>query len=164
MEASTGLQRQIEEHLDGVVLPALQRIGGSSAAEQAWRTRYLTDERVRLETFATAHGEFLPASTLGVQQWGGTDQQGNLRSSLFDFWEPTCSCGDESRVPPSILGDGPKWLCGAGTHQHCNVLSVGSNFDASFERGMHAAVRGCPGKLLPSAPALSSLTCACQPN
>ena len=134
--------RLIEERLEGVVRPALQSMGGSSISERAWRSRYFKDERARLERFATRHGDFMPTSALGVKRWGGIGQNGHLQRSLFDYWEPTYSCGDESRVPAHVLGDGPKWLCGAGAHQHCTVLSVGSDFDASFEQAMHEAA-GC---------------------
>ena len=141
------LQALIEERLEGAVRPALKGVGGSSIAEQAWRSRYFKDERARLETFATRHGDFMPISALGVERWGGVGQNGNLQRSLFDYWEPTYSCGDESRVPPHVLGDGPKWLCGARAHQHCTVLSVGSDFDASFEQGMHEAA-GCTSYII----------------
>ena len=140
-------QTLIEERLEGAVRPALKGVGGSSIAEQAWRHRYFKDERARLETFATRHGDFMPTSALGVERWGGVGQNGNLQGSLFDYWEPTYSCGDESRVPPHVLGDGPKWLCGARAHQRCTVLSVGSDFDASFEQGMHEAA-GCTSYII----------------
>ena len=139
--------RLIEERLEGVVRPALQSMGGSSISERAWRSRYFKDERARLERFATRHGDFMPTSALGVERWGGVGPNGHLQRSLFDYWEPTYSCGDESRVPPHVLGDGPKWLCGAGAHQHCTVLSVGSDFDASFEQAMHEAA-GCTSYII----------------
>ena len=61
---------------------------------------------------------------------------------LLNQWEPEYSCGDEARVPATI-GDGPKWICGAALFRApCTLVSLGSNFDASFEQAMHE-IAGC---------------------
>lgn len=52
--------------------------------------------------------------------------------------EPTISCASEKRVGAS--GDGGKWLCDAyriAQLQICNVMSIGSNNDWSFEIAVH---------------------------
>ena len=62
--------------------------------------------------------------------------------NALDNWEPWYSCDLEERLP-TRLHDGPKWVCGAAFHPTpCNLVSLGSNFDASFERAMHEAA-GC---------------------
>lgn len=56
--------------------------------------------------------------------------------SLFDLFEPEYSCDATLRVP-LVFGDGPKWMCGADLHgPSCSLVSLGSNYDASFERAM----------------------------
>ena len=63
--------------------------------------------------------------------------------SPFDYWEPTYSCVQDVRIPIGLVGDGAKWLCGPKVHQQgCKVLSLGSNFDDSFEQAIHN-LTGC---------------------
>lgn len=53
-------------------------------------------------------------------------------------WEPTFSCAFEQRA--GSVGDGGKWVCDAyriAEMQHCNIVSVGSRDDWSFEEAMH---------------------------
>ena len=102
--------------------------------EEMWRRRVLESERSRALTHARLENNFYLARN--------TDE--NLREAktpwhvTLDFFEPEYSCCSEIRVPATI-GDGPKWVCGA-EHFHpkkdCNVLSLGSNFDDQFERGI----------------------------
>lgn len=57
--------------------------------------------------------------------------------NVLDLWEPEYSCDHEVRVP-EVLGDGPKWMCGAALHpEPCTLVSLGSSFDARFEQAMH---------------------------
>ena len=63
--------------------------------------------------------------------------------SPFDYWEPTYACVDDLRIPIGLVGDGAKWLCGPRAHrQGCKALSLGSNFDDSFERAIYD-LAGC---------------------
>lgn len=62
-----------------------------------------------------------------------------IGSEFYQFnWEPTLSCAMEQRI--GIMGDGGKWICDAykvAEAEECNVISVGSNNDWSFEEAMH---------------------------
>ena len=52
-------------------------------------------------------------------------------------WEPSWSCGYEQRI--GKIGDGGKWVCDAFKIEEaldCNVLSIGSNNDWSFEEAI----------------------------
>ncbi len=67
-------------------------------------------------------------------------QQGH---NYFTYhWEPTWSCDFEERV--GNFGDGGKWVCDTrrlaskvNRSEECNVVSVGSQNDFSFEMGIH---------------------------
>jgi hypothetical protein len=53
-------------------------------------------------------------------------------------WEPTLSCAFEQRI--GQMGDGGKWICDAyrvAEAYECNVVSIGSNNDWSFEKAVH---------------------------
>ena len=55
-----------------------------------------------------------------------------------DYLEPTYACTSESRIPKAV-GDGPTWVCGiTALPSPCTLLSLGSNFDDTFERAVHA--------------------------
>ena len=119
---------------------------GWSRIEEAWRADYLANERERIREFHRRHAQFMPDSTLEVERFGSTrvsfSRRPILKPSLFNYWEATFSCPAESRVP-AVLGDGPKWVCAPHAHRApCRIVSVGSNFDANFEEGMHRAA-GC---------------------
>ena len=106
-----------------------------------WRSSAFAAERARLFAHAALFGEFLPSSTLNQSQIQHTKLPTTSytgRFSPFDYWEAEYSCASESRVPANVVGDGAKWLCGAALHPApCQVVSLGSNFDDAFERGMH---------------------------
>jgi hypothetical protein len=69
-------------------------------------------------------------------------QHGRLSRVGKDFfqynWEPTLSCAFEQRI--GAMGDGGKWVCDAyriAEAEMCNVVSIGSNNDWSFEQAVH---------------------------
>jgi len=65
-------------------------------------------------------------------------QSGTGRVFFQNNWEPSWSCGFEQRI--GRIGDGGKWVCDAylvSEASECNVLSVGSNHDWSFETSVH---------------------------
>ena len=68
-----------------------------------------------------------------------TGKQASNGRNYFQYnWEPEFTCDFEERIGP--MGDGGKWLCNAYKIAHaenCNVLSIGSNNDFSFEDAMH---------------------------
>ena len=72
-------------------------------------------------------------------------QQDALGRVFFQYnWEPTWSCGFEQRM--GSISDGGKWVCDAyriAEAGECNILSVGSNNDWSFETAMHALNPRC---------------------
>jgi len=114
--------------------------------EDAWRADYLANEKERIQQFYQRYAHFMPGSALEVARFGATRisyfKRLVLKPSLFNYWEATFSCPAESRVP-AALGDGPKWACAPRAHRApCRIVSVGSNFDASFEEGMYRTA-GC---------------------
>ena len=70
------------------------------------------------------------------QHGGHGDGQGR---KYFQFnWEPNWSCGYEQRI--GNVGDGGKWVCDAymiADAPVCNIISIGSNNEWSFEISMH---------------------------
>ena len=147
----TSIDRQSQQHLAGVrrvlqsttACPSCVPDGWSRTVEKAWKDHYLADEKARLRAFALKHREFMPASSIQLERFGSgrilSSNKAVLRSSLLDFWEPTISCARESRIPLAV-GDGPKWVCDPRAYPApCTVLSVGSNYDASFEEGLNEA-------------------------
>ena len=104
-----------------------------------WRSSAIAAERARLIAHAALFGEFLPLSTLSQSRIHLTTHLAYTgRFSPFDYWEAEHSCASESRVPARVVGDGAKWLCAAALHPPpCQVVSLGSDFDDAFERGMH---------------------------
>jgi len=70
------------------------------------------------------------------RQYGAQNALGRI---FFQYnWEPSWSCGFEQRI--GNIGDGGKWVCDAyliSEASECNILSVGSNNDWSFEMSMH---------------------------
>ena len=57
-------------------------------------------------------------------------------------WEPTTSCDFEERI--GSQGDGGKWVCNPqGLRTRCNVISIGSNNDFSFEEALLALNPAC---------------------
>jgi len=71
-----------------------------------------------------------------LRQHGSTSTDGK---TYFQFnWEPTLSCAFEQRI--GSMGDGGKWVCDAykiAEADECNVVSIGSNNDWSFEEAVH---------------------------
>lgn len=68
---------------------------------------------------------------LGIQSTSG-------RKFFQANWEPTLSCAFEQRL--GKIGDGGKWVCDAyriAEAEMCNVVSIGSNNDWSFEQAVH---------------------------
>jgi len=106
-------------------------------AEDGWRRAYASAEEALLLEHAHRWHEYVPQSNLTVGDI--VDFKSNYGStSPLDYWEPLWPCADDSRVPAGTVGDGPKWLCGASSlPQPCRVVSLGSNLDDRFERGMY---------------------------
>ena len=71
-----------------------------------------------------------------LRQRGRKSQVGKV---FFQYnWEPTLSCAFEQRI--GVMGDGGKWVCDAyriAEAEMCNVVSIGSNNDWSFEKAVH---------------------------
>lgn len=77
-----------------------------------------------------------------IHRWQSGRQRGKQTTTGPTFyqnnWEPTWSCGYEQRI--GNLGDGGKWVCDAyliAEAPACNILSIGSDNDWSFEEAMH---------------------------
>lgn len=163
------LNATIELHLDRLrsELQSVSCDGGCSnwfisrhVAE--WRSSAFAAERARLFAHAALFGEFLPSSTLNQSQIYHTRSLATSYTghySPFDYWEAEYSCASESRVPANVVGDGAKWLCAAALHPApCQVVSIGSNFDDAFERGMHK-LANCKSYIVdPTLPVLQSST------
>ena len=70
------------------------------------------------------------------RQYGRATTDGK---TYFQYnWEPTLSCALEQRI--GSMGDGGKWVCDAykiAEAEECNVVSIGSNNDWSFEEAVH---------------------------
>ena len=110
--------------------------------EGHWRERALRYEGVRLCTHARLFGNFLPTSRTSLKKVPAQVGAYLGAFSPFDYYEPEFACSDEQRVPER-LGDGPKWVCGlTALPKPCSLVSLGSNFDDSFERAVHA-LAGC---------------------
>jgi len=65
-------------------------------------------------------------------------QHGPGSAFFQNNWEPTWSCGYEQRI--GNIGDGGKWLCDAysiAEAEVCNIVSIGSNNEWSFEVSIH---------------------------
>jgi hypothetical protein len=65
-------------------------------------------------------------------------QSDSGRKFFQSNWEPTISCAMQQRIGP--VGDGGKWVCDAyriAQAEECNVVSIGSNNDWSFEIAVH---------------------------
>jgi Methyltransferase domain len=71
-----------------------------------------------------------------LRQRGRESRKG---SEFFQYnWEPTLSCASEQRI--GLMGDGGKWICDAyriAEQVECNVISIGSANDWSFEEAVH---------------------------
>jgi len=110
-----------------------------------WQSNVLSAERSRLLTHARLFDEFLPNSTRPLARLhpiAGAVYIG--RFSPFDYYEAEYSCAAETRIPLHVVGDGPKWQCGIALHPApCQVVSLGSNFDDAFERGMAESASHC---------------------
>ena len=110
--------------------------------EAAWRARAGHQEHLRLCTHARLFGDFLPKSHAPLNRKPRSAAAPVGAFAPVDHWEPSYACSADERVP-SHLGDGPKWVCGAeALPKPCELLSLGSNFDDSFERAMHSRA-GC---------------------
>lgn len=103
-----------------------------------WQAKY--DQFIMTRTFfeqqRSAHGIAQPILESMNASLFLAGRQGHLPKNIMDEWESEYSCDTEMRVPQQ-LGDGPKWMCGPAYHRPCTMLSLGSDLDASFERGMH---------------------------
>lgn len=103
-----------------------------------WRFNAVAAERARLLKHAELFGEFLPNSTRPTLRSSPSPGSYVGTFSPFDYWEAEHPCASDSRVPAHVIGDGAKWLCAAALHPApCQIVSLGSNFDDSFERAMH---------------------------
>ena len=73
------------------------------------------------------------------------DFNSDLGRKYFQYhWEPTWKCNFEERV--GNIGDGGKWICDPFRLQHtnsCQVISVGSNNEYSFENAIHELNPNC---------------------
>ena len=64
------------------------------------------------------------------------------RDYFTNNWEPTTTCNFEERI--GSQGDGGKWVCNPqGLKTRCNVISIGSDNDFSFEEALHALNPAC---------------------
>jgi hypothetical protein len=64
------------------------------------------------------------------------------RDYFTENWEPTMACDFEERI--GRQGDGGKWVCNPqGLKTRCNVISIGSDNDFSFEEALHALNPAC---------------------
>ncbi|KAJ8599577.1 hypothetical protein CTAYLR_004672 [Chrysophaeum taylorii] len=97
-------------------------------------------ERARVERHAGLFHEFLPEDAGSARPRRVGDRYRGAWSVL-DYWEPELSCVDERRIPKDVFGDGPKWLCAPQLLRGA-VVSLGSNFDDSFETGVAALTTG----------------------
>lgn len=83
-------------------------------------------------------------------------QINNMQQHFYDqghfyfahHWDPTWACDYEERV--GNFGDGGKWVCDTrklaaqrNESEECNVISVGSQNDFSFEIGIHEINPDC---------------------
>lgn len=137
--------RQIATHLSSV-RASLDRATACSAGkrcssawrqrEAVWRNATLRAESTRLMRHARDfRSDFLPSSTL---TWPEALRLG-LRP--FIYWQPDFACASEAREGANA--DGGKWVCGGDAHPpRCEVLSLGSALDNTFEHRMHVA-SGC---------------------
>jgi hypothetical protein len=83
-----------------------------------------------------------------VHKWQSKRQRGaqSKHGHIFfqDNWEPTWSCGYEQRI--GKIGDGGKWVCDAyllAEADECNIISIGSRNDWSFEEAIHRLNQKC---------------------
>ena len=112
--------------------------------QQAWNLKIEKFHRAAAHFQASRNSSqfFRNASHLDLPLLRAFGHANTWGQNILDQWEPEFSCDDESRVP-EILGDGPKWLCGAEHHPvPCTLVSLGSNFDIRFERAMRG-IAGC---------------------
>lgn len=90
-------------------------------AEQEWGLSYLSRFRAKASSFAQAHP--------GVTGW-----------AMYDVIDDVMDCPGMRRYGGTIEDpDGGKWLCGIeNLPTGCNIYSLGSNGDFSFEESMVA--------------------------
>jgi hypothetical protein len=75
------------------------------------------------------------------------NQHGGHRLSGRDYfsnnWEPTTSCDFEERM--GHIGEGGKWVCNPYklANKECNVISIGSDYEFSFEEAIHKLNPSC---------------------
>ena len=111
-----------------------------------WRASVIAAERARLLAHAALFDKFLPNDTSALARLRPTVRGVAYtgRFSAFDYFEAEYSCALEHRIPAHVVGDGPKWQCGVALHPPpCTVVSLGSNFDDAFERGMAVSASHC---------------------
>lgn len=107
--------------------------------EDAWRQVAAASEHQRLCTHRALFADFLPTSPLRLKEALDTDLTNRYTGEYtpHDYWEPEYACFGDKRIPAAV-GDGPKWVCGIQhLPQPCRLVSLGSNFDDSFERAVH---------------------------
>ena len=118
------------------------RAGGCSRAwlrrEAAWRSAEAAADGARLAAHRRLFGDFLPLSGGPVQAKPtrrGFSVGGKFEGTFcaHDYFDATYACGSAARRPAAV-GDGPKWFCGFdASAPPRDVVSLGSNFDDSFE-------------------------------
>mmetsp|Transcript_9038 Transcript_9038/g.22312 ORF Transcript_9038/g.22312 Transcript_9038/m.22312 type:complete len:311 (+) Transcript_9038:103-1035(+) len=130
----TGLADAIKEGIKiGRRAAPLER-GNSSAPslssqDSSGFLEYNDDQWMRMRGVHQAQS--LRQHGLGIQSTSG-------RKFFQANWEPTLSCAFEQRL--GKIGDGGKWVCDAyriAEAEMCNVVSIGSNNDWSFEQAVH---------------------------
>ena len=112
--------------------------------EAAWRREAAAAEHMRLCAHTRLFNDSLPTSRLRLKQVLEMKFEGRYTGEYtpHDYFEPGYACLGDMRIP-AMVGDGPKWVCGIQwLQQPCRLLSLGSNFDDSFERAVHATA-GC---------------------
>ena len=117
--------------------------------EREWRKQAVLAEHLRLCTHAALFGDFLPTSRLRLKQALEKNLVGRYTGvyTPHDYWEPAYSCLSDSRIPVKV-GDGPKWVCGVDKlPRPCRLVSLGSNFDDSFERAVYDRA-GCAAYII----------------
>ena len=104
--------------------------------EDAWRKNESNAMLSRLRRHASEYDEFLPEANRTTM-----NSPKRQKKTIFSYFAPLYNCGNAAMRSAATGADGGKWLCGEVVRP-CRVLSVGSNYDDSFEQAMHN-MSGC---------------------
>lgn len=103
-----------------------------------WRRRVLQQEKARIETHFRLFGVSLTHDDSDRKIGQRVRSYGAW--SMFDLFEAEYSCLDDRRVPESVLGKGPKFVCGPEMWPNlcaATSLGLGSPSDNVFEAAMY---------------------------